>query len=167
MPDAVVGDLDSLEPDLLRRLPRVVRLDDQDTTDVDKLLRYVAGQGWGTVTLIGVEGDRLDHVLSSLGSGVACGLEVRVVLRTQFAHVLRPGRRVFAPKPGRLVSLIPYPSCRASLSGVRWPLREADLSLGGAISVSNRAVEATVTVRLDAGTALLFLERMPEEEPEW
>lgn len=167
IPDAVVGDLDSLDPALNERLPCLVRVEDQDTTDGDKVLRYVAERGWDAVTIIGLEGDRLDHVLAGLGSAVACPLQVRYVLRTMVAHVLRPGAHAFPSTAGQLVSLMPCPSCLASLSGVRWPLDRAELRIGGPVSVSNRASGDAVTIRLDAGTAILFLERSADEAPDW
>ena len=60
-PDAIVGDLDSIGD-----ASGLTRDEDQDTSDADKLLAYFAREGINDVILIGVEGDRLDHVLATL-----------------------------------------------------------------------------------------------------
>ncbi|MCW5941293.1 MAG: thiamine diphosphokinase [Fimbriimonadaceae bacterium] len=167
VPHIVVGDLDSLNPRHRDQIPELIRIDDQNATDADKVLRLAADRGWRSLTLMGLEGDRLDHVLASLGSGLACGLEIRIVLRNMLAHLVRPGDRAFATQMGRRVSLIPFPFCRASLTGVRWPLVEAELAIGARVSVSNEAIEPTVRLALSEGTALLFLEHRDTEPAAW
>ena len=162
----VVGDMDSATdlPDGLR----IIEDRDPDRTDCDKLLALVAADGHGALTLAGLEGDLLDHVLASLSSAARASLAVRLVLRRGLGWVLRNGNTArWDDGFGRRVSLIPIRECHGvDLSGVLWPLSGAHLQPGGFLSVSNEGtgpVEASVR----HGAALLFVERAPEEPPVW
>ena len=63
MPEAVVGDLDSLDAATRARLPadRVFEIAEQDSTDFDKALRSIAAP---LVLALGFTGQRLDHELA-------------------------------------------------------------------------------------------------------
>jgi hypothetical protein len=68
--------------------------------------------------------------------------------------------REFAAIAGGRVSVIPFTGCRGvTLRGVEWPLNAAQLAPGISSSVSNRAVQETIHVSIDAGDALLFIGR--------
>ncbi len=163
-PDLIVGDLDSVWPDVPGQRFHVV---DQDHTDCEKLLEQVARQGADSLTLIGVEGDRLDHVLATLSACAASNLNVRLVLRRQIGHLVR-GALTIGCRPDSLVSLMPITPCSGvTFSGVAWPLAGADLEPGKLVSVSNRAVEEKIGVTIASGVALLLTERTPDQESDW
>lgn len=174
-PDAVVGDLDST-----RMLPRLQELraenaidlihdPDPSTTDCDKLLSFAARQGHSEITLFGVEGDQLDHVVSTLHSAAKATLRVRIVLRSGIGWVLRKDEGIEVPAiSGRRVSLLPLTDPTvASLSGVEWPLDLAKLSPTGLTSISNRASREVVAASVHQGVALLTVEFPSEELPQW
>ena len=68
LPDVVVGDLDSLKPEVRERLSSeaVVRVLEQDTNDADKATRYCLEQGLTEVHLFGADGGRADQFLANL-----------------------------------------------------------------------------------------------------
>jgi thiamine pyrophosphokinase len=154
----VVGDFDSFES-----LPRASHLrleqsDDQDTTDCDKLLALVGNDGHGAITLIGTEGDLPDHVVATYSSCVASALNVRIAFRRGIGYVVKDSKEL-RTHAGQRVSLLPLLPCEGvHLEGVVWPLEGATLAIGARTSVSNEATGAGVTVRLERGAALLFLE---------
>lgn len=154
----VVGDLDSFATLPNASHLRVVQSIDQSTSDCDKLLALVKSDGHVSVTLAATEGDLPDHVLSTYSSAVSCGLEVRFAYRRGIGVLVRDGVGM-ATEPGQRVSLIPLIPCTGvGLRGVAWPLEEAELEPGGAVSISNEATGDLVTVSLRSGSALLFLE---------
>jgi thiamine pyrophosphokinase len=159
-PRIVVGDLDSITPEARQNLADV-RLDqDQDTTDCDKLLALAEALGHESITLGGVEGDLLDHVLGSLQSAIRSPLQVRLALRRGLGWVLKgSGQLSLQTRSGRRVSLVPLLPCGGvTASGVVWPLERAVLEPGGMTSVSNRSAADTVEVTLEAGALFVFLE---------
>ncbi len=164
----VVGDFDSAELSEVSTATQVVIDPSQDRTDCDKLLRQIARDGHERATLVGIEGDRLDHVLASLGSALRSPLDIRLALRTGLAWVVREGRSLDLDlRPGTVLSLLPLSPCsEVCLSGARWPLDRAALSLDGQVSVSNVAL-GPVTVSLREGAALLVAGVQDDEVPLW
>ena len=152
-PDAIVGDLDSIA-DASGLTPD----EDQDTSDADKLLASLIREGHESVTLIGVEGDRLDHVLATLLSVVRCkALTCRLVLRSGSGRLLRQGERLSVAASGR-VSVIPIVASRLDLQGVRWPLQDAWLHPQGLVSISNEMETSHLDVSIHVGAVAVFLE---------
>lgn len=166
-PTTTIGDLDSLASVL--PLKRVIQDPDQETSDCDKLLNFAYRIGHREITLAGIEGDRLDHVLSTFSSAAKSELSVRLVLRDGLAYVLRgPGVYSFESIVGERVSLMPLERCeRLSLSGVAWPLDGAVLSALGQVSISNVASTDEVKVRMMNGAAVLFLSGRDRQTPTW
>ncbi len=159
LPDVVIGDMDSLPVEVRDQFPLYQWEEDQDYTDTQKLLRFVADRGDSAVVLAGIEGDLPDHSLAAWGACLSSSLDIRVELRRGYAVVVRRSARVFVT-PGTRISLIPMTPCfDVHLTGVRWPLAGASLALDGQVSISNRAVADTVEVSLGGGTALLFVLR--------
>ena len=150
-PDAIVGDLDSIaDATGLRRDP------DQDSSDADKLLALLSRDGVEKATLIGVEGDRLDHVLATLYSCARSGVpNLRLALRTGLGYVLKAPFRGSWSVSGQ-VSLIPLGRCRVTLTGVRWPLDDAWLDPLGLVSISNEACGERVELDVHEGAVALF-----------
>lgn len=157
-PDVIVGDLDSiadpsgLTPD-----------DDQDSSDADKLLARLTKEGVVAATLIGVEGDRLDHVLATLYSCARSSVaEIRIALRTGHARVLRgPSRGALEGVVGGRVSLIPLGPCRLTATGLRWPLAGGWLDPLGEVSLSNRFTASRAEYEVHEGAVAVFLEGSP------
>jgi thiamine pyrophosphokinase len=168
LPDTTIGDLDSISISTKARQVELIHIDDQDTSDCDKLLILAVERGYADITLIGVEGDQLDHVLGNLYSAARSPLSVRLVLRRGIAHLLR-GPVVMSldlPDATRL-SLLPLSPCSGvTLEGVAWPLAQANLSPIGLVSLSNRST-GRVDLELAVGTAILLLSHPDLEVPAW
>jgi thiamine pyrophosphokinase len=168
-PRIVIGDLDGIGAHPLPSDVEVIRIVDPETTDCDKLLAHAESRGCTAITLLGCEGDRLDHVLSNLSSAARCNLAVRLVLRTGIGWIVRPGHEVSAgTEPDRVVSLLPLGRCEGvTLRGVRWPLEDATLDPLRRISISNEATSNEIFARASSGAMLLFVERPSEDDPWW
>jgi thiamine pyrophosphokinase len=165
-PDIVVGDLDSLDSCIQARLPDVRHDPDQMTSDADKLLSLADQLGYQHITLLGIEGDLPDHVLSTLHSVLRAKIEVTLLFRRGSGWVLTgESTRHWPSYPGQRVSLLPLSECReVSLVGVVWPLESATLSAESSGSISNQSLAAEIGVKIGSGSAFLFLEDPPQGE---
>ena len=152
-PDVIVGDLDSIaDPSGLTPDP------DQDTSDADKLLALLKREGHRSATLIGVEGDRLDHVLATLYSCARAECFFwPLVLRRGSVQVLGPECILGRGVRGR-VSLMPIVRSRVTVTGLRWPLEDATLDPLGLVSLSNEIDGPRLSVTVSEGVVALFLE---------
>lgn len=66
-PDAVIGDGDSVE---LRDLEEIgvefIMVDDQETNDLTKAVKYALSKGWKEIGILGASGKREDHTLGNI-----------------------------------------------------------------------------------------------------
>lgn len=156
--NAIVGDMDSIDLLLERSNLDFHEDPDQETTDCDKLLLYVRDRFPQSIfALAGIEGDRFDHVLSSVYSVGRIIPATRLILRDGFGWVVVPEVPVeIATQPGQTVSLIPLLPCSGvQMEGVKWsPL--PNLAPLGATSTSNEALGNRVKASLGSGAALLI-----------
>ena len=81
-PDAVVGDCDSVKG----RFANVVRVDEQETNDLEKAARFCASKRWGKPVVLGATGKREDHTIGNVFRAMDLGLEI-VTDRGRFVPV--------------------------------------------------------------------------------
>lgn len=166
-PDVLVGDLDSTDAALVRRLAaagtRVHRHPaDKEASDTELALEVATAAGATAVVLLGAAGGlRLDHELANLlllADPALAGRDVRLVHRGSEVGVVRSGERaVLGAGPGDLVSLLPIggDATGVTTQGLRWPLEAATLRLGRSRGLSNEVVATPASVRLERGTLLV------------
>ncbi len=167
VPNVLVGDMDSVSG--LHPHSEWHHDPSQDSTDCDKLIRVVFERGHEELTLLGAEGNQLDHTLATLHSAAKAPIRVRLALRTGLGWILRSGEVLHVPtEPGRRVSLLPLTrSHGVTLHGVQWPLFEAELDATGISSISNRADDSSVTATVQSGAVFVFVGFSEESMPIW
>ncbi len=70
LPEAVIGDMDSLSPELRERYAHlIVKVDEQDHNDQTKAMRYILSQypDVEEICILGATGLREDHTIGNLG----------------------------------------------------------------------------------------------------
>ena len=145
-PHAIVGDLDSLaDPARWRRRSRLLRLDEQDTTDLEKCLYSVEAPRF---VGLGFTGQRLDHTLAALHVLLRYADSKPVLLAAEQDWVWVPRRSLTLDLPkGSRLSL--YPLARTAFvgsSGLKYPLDNLVLAPGEAIGTSNEVVTSPVQI---------------------
>jgi len=164
--DVVIGDMDSIAPEMLAVL-EVHGAEihgyrrEKDETDLELALRFAAEQGAQAIRVIGAVGDRLDHTLSNialLALPALAGLDVRLVPRGQMAWLAAPGECVLEGAPGDTVSLLPMDGAVEGLEtdGLYYPLRQERLTFGPARGMSNVMTGAQARVRSASGLLLII-----------
>jgi thiamine pyrophosphokinase len=162
VPDVIIGDLDSVTRDTLRRSTRslLVRVRRQDNTDLEKALDFLVASRVPEAVIAGADGRRIDFTLGNLAvlwrySGL---MSLTVAGDGWFAVPVRRAMSVDVPV-GTVVSVIPNGRVAGlTLRGFRYPLRDATMNIGQ-IGVSNvvRARPARIAVR--SGSLLVIVQR--------
>jgi len=168
-PDLVLGDFDSIAPDLLQDVARrgipIVRVPvEKDLTDTELALREAVSRGATSITLVGASGDRLDHTISNvlLLPGLPHEVQVTLVDDKNCVRLLRPGGGLsVAGRAGEYISLLPLTpeATGVTVSGVKWPLSEATLRWGESLGVSNQFIGVSATVSVRTGHLLVISAR--------
>lgn len=132
MPDAVVGDLDSLPEEVRGRYAgRLHRVEDQETNDLTKAMGYAKAAGFREVLILGATGLREDHSLGNISLLMQYAEEFdRVEMLSDygwFTPLLQTG--VLESRPGQQVSLFSLcPSGAVSVKGLRYPIENRRLT---------------------------------------
>jgi len=159
-PDVILGDLDSLSAADRRRFQdaAVLRIPDQESTDLEKAIRYCLRRGFGSVVIVGAVGDRLDHSTGALGCFKRFGNKIRMTLVDRGGTLTLLSRdESIKMSPGERFSLIPLGRCSGvRIDGARYPLKGSPLQLGVHEGIGNSAAGGTVRVRHEGGTLLLY-----------
>lgn len=157
VPRAVIGDLDSICPDLRRRLAaRVHHIPEQDSTDLDKCLRSVAAP---ILLGVGFLGARLDHSVAALTSLARHGRARVVLVGPQDVCILCPPDLSLPLPRGARVSLFPMGPVRGRSEGLEWPIDGIDFAPATCIGTSNRMAAEMLRLRIDAPRMVLMLDR--------
>ncbi len=156
-PDAVVGDLDSISEEARSAFhDRLVELPSQQSSDLEKALRWVAGKGAKEVTIIGATGLREDHSLGILLMlWTDFGLELTLLTDTGQFTVVRAARS-FRSFEGQDVSLFSESSrVRITTSGLAYPLQDVPLSAPHK-GTSNLSLGPVFSVAVTGGAVLVY-----------
>jgi len=164
-PHVVVGDLDSLSPAGRSALgpERLYEVDDPDTTDLEKAVRYSIEQGASTITIVGAGGGRADHALANLSILVNFQGQADLRLMDDAFEIRRVDGETTVDAPvGTVVSLVALGQCRGvTTRGLRWDLDDFSLAFGPR-GIHNEVRQPPATVRVAAGDLLLFQGRWVE-----
>lgn len=157
IPDAVIGDFDSIPDTLLARLPkdRLHRISEQDSTDFDKALRNISAP---LVLAVGFSGGRIDHQLAAFHTLMRYPDRPCVIIGEDEIVFLAPPDIMLDLAPGDIVSLFPMGAVAGRSDGLRWPIDGLAFTPGHRIGTSNQAT-GPVHLQFDAPRMLLILPR--------
>lgn len=163
VPDAVIGDLDSVSQKAKLQLgaEKLLFINNQNNTDLEKALDFLASQHYKTCTICGFSGGRLDFTLGNFLSvyPYVNKLNICFVGEGWTIYPLTHSRAFACPKNAR-VSLIPLKTCTGvTLKGLKYPLKNARLSWTHAgRSLSNQTTGKRFQVSLQTGYMLVYAE---------
>jgi thiamine pyrophosphokinase len=165
-PDVVVGDFDSLSPELCARLQAAgVRMEKhparKDETDLELALDLAVAEGAQEIDVLATLGGRLDQSLANVLLLVKSewkGIQIRLVEGPETAWLVRAGSQVtVSGQAGDTLSLVPLSSIvtGVNLDGVEWPLKAATLQMGSTFTISNKMSGPHAQLELAQGMVLV------------
>ncbi len=171
VPDVIAGDFDSVDDDSLDEfssLPNVemLRLNPiKDDTDTEFVIREAIRRGAAQITLLGATGTRLDHVLANiylLGIGLEEGVSIELIDANNRIRMIEDVLEISkAEQFGEYVSILPVrgDARGVTLEGMKYALRNADVSCFSSLGVSNEIVAETAKISVKQGTLLVIESR--------
>ncbi|WP_294622459.1 thiamine diphosphokinase [uncultured Roseovarius sp.] len=147
VPDAVIGDFDSLTDWAREQLPQSALhcIPEQETTDFDKCLRNISAP---LVVGVGFSGNRLDHQLAAYNTLVRHPNRPCLLLGLEELVFLCPPSIRLDLKSGTPVSLFPMGAVEGLSDGLRFAIDGVNFTPDGRVGTSNTAtgpVEISVT----------------------
>jgi thiamine pyrophosphokinase len=172
-PDVVVGDFDSVDPEMLAAFTKadgqvIQHPTDKNQTDLELALD-LAEPGSALVVVGGDGQDRFDHLLGELTHLAYRASEfasITLHYPPAVVHVLRSVQSVnLTGLPGSIVSIIPIvlTARGVTTTGLKWPLDEEDLRIGSTRGISNEMLGTTARVSIDQGLVLVIQPVVPTD----
>ncbi|QFS84062.1 thiamine pyrophosphokinase, catalytic domain [Roseivivax sp. THAF40] len=162
MPDAVIGDMDSLPAEARAALPPEVihRIGEQDSTDFDKCLARIDAP---LIVGMGFLGRRVDHQLAVFTGLMRRAARKVLLIGAEDVVTLCPSRIALDLAPGTRVSLWPLSEVTGRSDGLRWPIADIPFAPWRVTGTSNMA-DGPVTLEMDAPGMLLILSAARAED---
>lgn len=171
LPDIIVGDFDSVDPEVLEFFRAHEEIDIcalnpvKDDTDTEFAIRESIRRGAASITIIGGTGTRIDHVLGNIAL-LGIGIEEHVKIELLDAHnrICMINHSVTLKKKeqyGKYLSLIPYNGevTGVTLKGVKYPLDNYTMGGFNSLGISNEIVDDIATIELTSGQLLVIESR--------
>jgi len=154
---AVIGDLDSISPDVEARVdPKTLhRSTDQNTTDFDKVLDAVSAP---VLIGVGFTGGRIDHQLAACHSLLRRADRPCVLIGATELIFLMPREIVLPCTRGECISLFPLTKVTGWSNGLKWEIEGLAFAPGGQIGTSNAAM-GPVHLKMDQPGMLAMVPR--------
>jgi thiamine pyrophosphokinase len=158
MPEAVIGDMDSLSAVARAEIPveRQHLVAEQVTTDFDKALRLIEAP---LVLALGFAGARLDHGLAAFSTLIARAERRCILIGPQDLAFAAPPRLELALGSGEPLSLFPMTPVTGKSEGLEWPIAGISFAPDGMIGTSNRVAAGRVVLEFDRRGMLVILPR--------
>ncbi|MBN1991196.1 MAG: thiamine diphosphokinase [Anaerolineae bacterium] len=165
-PHAIIGDLDSLPPELVSRMEaegvaihrHPAR---KDQTDLELAFELAMAQQPDEILLLTALGGRLDQMLANillLTRPEYAAAQLALADGPYWATLVRSRQSLtISGRPGDTLSLIPLTPLvsRVTLTGVTWPLEKASLSLGSTFTISNALAAPQAALQIGEGLVLV------------
>lgn len=158
MPKKVIGDFDSLKPEIAAQIASnaLHPIKEQNSTDFDKALRNIAAP---LILAVGFMGRRVDHQLAAFSSVFAHADRPCILIGKSDIVFHAPAALRMTLEAGMRFSLFPMQPVTGRSTGLHWPIEGLKFVPGGQIGTSNKVVEAEVTLCMDGPGMLVILPR--------
>jgi len=163
-PNLLVGDLDSISPEMLAHA-REAAVDlitfptEKDYTDTELAIKQAVDNGCSTILVVAPFGDRIDHTLANvllLTSPKFRNYDLRLLNEFQEVRLIK-GSISIRSHPGEVISLLPLSDVVEGITtaGLYYRLQDANMIRGPALGISNVATSEIVSVSVVSGDLLL------------
>jgi thiamine pyrophosphokinase len=160
--DAIIGDMDSLsdlEQQDTNNAEIISHPVEKNETDLELAIIYAEKQGADQIVIVGAMGRRMDMTIANIllitrASLRSCRIEVWHAEQTGW--IIKPPSGNISGHPGDTISLIPIAGCASAITtnGLKYPLKNEELSYKSARGISNLMDKPTVHITLSEGLLL-------------
>lgn len=164
-PDYIVGDFDSVQPEVLNYYKNMnIELKQvpcrKDETDMELGINHAVELGANDITLIGGIGSRLDHTLANIFQLIKLerlGIKGRLVNEKNIITLCTSREDIYGKK-GDIVSFIPITDIVTGVSnkGLEYPLNNAVMHMDSPMGVSNVMKGNHAEYSFESGMALII-----------
>jgi thiamine pyrophosphokinase len=168
IPDAIVGDMDSLNQSVAGRFHDRIFMDPgQDTNDLTKAVAWCSERGFTDLVILGATGKREDHTIGniSLIAEYIKDVNVKMVTDTGILIALKESSGV-SSFPGQQVSIFSFnPETEITSHGLKFPLERKKL-FNWWVATLNESIGESFSVDFKNGPVIIYLNFMDHDGAE-
>ncbi len=164
--DMLMGDMDSIEPDILEAIRAsgtkiITHPTHKDETDGQLVLDYAVDHGAKRIIVMGGEGGRLDHMVANimlLRRMAGRGVDTRMILEGGDVRCCRGTVEIYG-KVGDTVSILPFGDgvVVAEVRGLEYAIdKPLTMPMDIPMGISNVLTDDTARIDIASGWALIF-----------
>jgi thiamine pyrophosphokinase len=161
-PSLIIGDLDSIKPKVRKFFAKkgipIIYDPDQNSTDIEKALKFLINQGFKQIDITSAIGDRLDHNLGNLSALVNFHGKAKLRIIDKSMEIFFVTDEIsFEANPGDRISILPLGENAEGVStrGLKFKLDDDVLSFSGR-GISNIASGRRVLIKVRKGGLFVF-----------
>jgi thiamine pyrophosphokinase len=162
IPDAIVGDMDSLNESIAGRFnDRIFKDEGQDTNDLTKAVNWCSERGYRELIIVGATGKREDHTIGniSLLAEYVKEAKVKMVTDTGYLMALTEGS-VISSFPGQQVSIFSIdPATEITSQGLRYSLDRRKID-NWWVATLNEATGNSFSLEFVKGRVIIYMKFM-------
>lgn len=166
--DVLIGDMDSIrsliaEKELNAKGIEVVNLDrDKDFTDGEAGLNYLLDKGVKDITIYGLDGGRLDHIIGNIGLmsyALEKGANSVVARCNNFTAYMLDKPTEINVEIGSTISISPFTDYVHIIKtkGLKYAINDGILKKNSSLSYSNLSTEKVVAIGVERGQCLVIV----------
>jgi thiamine pyrophosphokinase len=165
IPEVIIGDMDSLDPDILSYFEEkgskiIKHPETKDETDTQLALNYAVHASPDEIYIFGAFGSRIDHTMANLSILISCakrGIKVKLIDEWCEAFVVTD-EYVIEGDVGQTVSLLPFSDIVTgiTLKGFEYSIDNGVMEIGNPYGVSNRLKEERGTITVHSGNLIVI-----------
>ena len=156
--DAIIGDMDSVESLLPKKIKQIKLKCEKDDTDTQACIDYLDSLDCKEIILLGALGGRADHMLANIMLIIyAAKKGIKLTIKTEDTEIFPVSGNVeIEGQKGDILSLIPVLSDAegVTLAGLKYPLSDAVLETGKTVGISNEFVENKAVITVEKGIVI-------------
>lgn len=165
-PDIIIGDLDSLDTDILKHFRELeVKFQKhpthKDKSDTELAIEFAIEKGANDIVLLGATGNRLDHSMANIM------LLYRLLNKNINVVIIDSHNEVFITKnilrlnneESCFVSVIPLTDSKVTLKGFEYDTDSVEFNLGSTLGISNVIKDKEGLIEIESGICLVIRSR--------
>ncbi|MEK7177326.1 MAG: thiamine diphosphokinase [Patescibacteria group bacterium] len=160
-PNIIIGDIDSIKPELLKKYKSIKYPRKKDKTDFELAIDYCLEKKFQEIIIFGILGDRIDHMLANIFLLAKVQTENRLIK----IKIIEGKKQIFIlnkemtihGKIGDEVSIIPVSEKLVGITtvGLEYQLKNEELIFGSTRGISNVMNKTIVKITMKKGAALI------------
>lgn len=165
MPDYLLGDFDSIDKRVLdyfsgEECNTVKFPPEKDYTDTELAMNLAMDLGAEEIVFLGCTGSRYDHFFGNLALLYKClvnSIDAKIKDGNNVIFLTRNDITLVGEE-NMTFSVMPYSECVKNLSiiGAKYDLKNYDLKIGNALTISNEFKNTEVDISFDEGVLIIF-----------